>query len=95
MRGLSHAIRAEATRAGVRADVHLHDARGYATTRFLVEFGASLAEIAAIMGWDVEYATRVVRAYARQDRSVTRRILEKINSAPVKQPVKHGAAARI
>ena len=59
------------------ADLHFHDLRGTAATRFYV---AELSErvIAEIMGWEEEHVARIVRRYV--DRSAaTRAIIRQLN----------------
>jgi len=57
------------------ADLHFHDLRGTAATRFYI---AGLAEnvVADIMGWEVEHVSKILRRYV--DRNAV------INSAIVK-----------
>jgi len=58
-------------------DLHFHDLRGTAATRF---YTAGLGErvIAEIMGWDEEHVARIMRRYV--DRSAaTRAIIQRLN----------------
>jgi integrase len=60
-------------------DLHFHDLRGTAATRF---YTARLPErvIAEIMGWEEEYVSRIIRRYV--DRSAaTKAIIHQINEA--------------
>lgn len=43
-------------------DLHFHDLRGTAATRFYVA-GLSEREIAEIMGWEEESVSRIIRRY--------------------------------
>jgi integrase len=57
-------------RAAKKAGVHkrLHDLRGTAATRFVVEFEASDEEIADIMGWEQGGVARIRKRYVDGDR---------------------------
>jgi integrase len=59
------------------ADLHFHDLRGTAATRFYVA-GLSERVIAEIMGWEEEHVARIIRRYV--DRSAaTRAIIRQLN----------------
>jgi len=61
------------------ANLHFHDLRGTAATRFYVA-GLSERVIAEIMGWEEEHVTRIIRRYV--DRSAaTKAIIEQLNRA--------------
>jgi integrase len=65
------------TRGFANRDLHFHDLRGTAATRFYVA-GLSERVIAEIMGWEEEHITRITRRYV--DRSAaTRAIIAKLN----------------
>jgi integrase len=59
------------------ADLHFHDLRGTAATRFYV---AGLPErvIAEIMGWEEEHIARIIRRYVDR-RAATRQIIRQLN----------------
>jgi integrase len=58
-------------------ELHFHDLRGTAATRFYTA-GLSERVIAEIMGWEEEYVARIMRRYV--DRSAaTRAIIEQLN----------------
>jgi integrase len=58
-------------------DLHFHDLRGTAATRFYVA-GLSERVIAEIMGWEEEHVTRIIRRYV--DRSAaTKEIIRQLN----------------
>lgn len=50
--------------AGLR-DLHFHDLRGTAATRFYTA-GLNLRVIAEIMGWDEEHVAEIIKRYARR-----------------------------
>jgi integrase len=59
------------------ADLHFHDLRGTAATRFYVA-GLSERVIAEIMGWEEEHVARIIRRYV--DRSAaTKAIIRQLN----------------
>jgi integrase len=58
-------------------DLHFHDLRGTAATRFYVA-GLSERVIAEIMGWEEEHVAKIIRRYV--DRSAaTRAVIKKLN----------------
>ena len=60
-------------------DLHFHDLRGTAATRFYVA-GLSERVIAEIMGWEEEHVARILRRYV--DRAAaTKRIVRQLNRA--------------
>jgi integrase len=65
--------------AGIRRELHFHDLRGTAATRFYVA-GLPERAIAEIMGWDEEHVARIIRRYV--DRSAaTKLIIDQLNRA--------------
>jgi integrase len=59
------------------ADLHFHDLRGTAATRFYTA-GLSERVIAEIMGWEEEHVSRIIRRYV--DRSAaTRAVIAQLN----------------
>ena len=67
-------------RAGLSdANLHFHDLRGTAATRFYVA-GLSERVIAEVMGWEEEHVSRIIRRYV--DRSAaTKAIIAQLNTA--------------
>jgi integrase len=58
-------------------DLHFHDLRGTAATRFYVA-GLSERAIAEIMAWEEEHVARIIRRYV--DRAaVTKELIRQIN----------------
>jgi integrase len=55
-------------KAGLRDELHLHDARGTAATR-LFEADASLREIATHMGWSVQHTAKMIEVYVSRNPS--------------------------
>ena len=49
--------------AGIREEIHLHDCRGTCATR-LYRLNFSFKEIAAHMGWSIDYTSRMLKIYA-------------------------------
>jgi len=61
--GLSTAVqRAKAAAGWDERDLHFHDLRGTAATKFYVA-GLSVRVIAEIMGWDEEQVEKIIRRY--------------------------------
>ena len=49
--------------AGIREEIHLHDCRGTCATR-LYRLSFSFKEIAAHMGWSIDYTSKMLKIYA-------------------------------
>ncbi len=64
-------------RAGIRRELHFHDLRGTAATRFYL---ADLNErtIAKIMGWEEEHVARIIRRYVNRA-AATRQVIKLLN----------------
>ncbi len=60
-------------------DLHFHDLRGTAATKFYIA-GLSERVIAEIMGWDEEYVAKVIRRYVGRA-AATKEIIRQINQA--------------
>lgn len=60
-------------------DLHFHDARGTAATRFYLA-GLTLDEIAEILGWEKDHVERIINRYVRRDALLRARI-ERLNAA--------------
>lgn len=61
--GLNSSYTTAMERAGMaERDLHFHDLRGTAATKFYVA-GLSIRMIAEIMGWDEEYVEKIIRRY--------------------------------
>ena len=64
--------------AGMRdGDLHFHDLRGTAATRFYVA-GLSERVIAEIMGWEEEHVARIIRRYVDRT-AATKAIIRQLN----------------
>jgi integrase len=65
------------TSAGVRRELHFHDLRGTAATRFYL---GKLPErvIAEIMGWEEERVTRIIRRYVGRS-AATKQVIKLLN----------------
>jgi len=59
------------------ADLHFHDLRGTAVTRFYVA-GLSEREIAEVMGWEEEHVGRIIRRYVGRN-AATKAIIRLLN----------------
>lgn len=60
------AVREWRRKAGLREELHLHDARGTAATR-LFRADASLREVAMHMGWSVQHTAKMIEIYVQQN----------------------------
>jgi integrase len=60
-------------------DLHFHDLRGTAATRFYIA-GLSVRVIAEIMGWEEEYVERIIRRYVGRN-AATRAAIAQLNRA--------------
>jgi integrase len=60
-------------------DLHFHDLRGTAATRFYVA-GLNERIIAEIMGWEEEYVAKIIRRYVGRS-AVTKAIIAQLNQA--------------
>jgi integrase len=60
-------------------DLHFHDLRGTAATKFYV---ASLSErvVAEIMGWEEEYVAKIIRRYVGRA-AATKAVIRQLNQA--------------
>lgn len=74
---LSKSVKAWARRCGLDDRLRLYDARGTACTRLLMA-GATMAEIALVMGWSVATASRMVAIYAALDPRLADDVLVKL-----------------
>jgi integrase len=64
--------------AGMKqVDLHFHDLRGTAATRFYTA-GLSERVIAEIMGWEEAYVARIIRRYVDRG-AATRAIIRQLN----------------
>jgi integrase len=78
--GFGTAFNRAKKRAGIfDRDLHFHDLRGTAATRFYVA-GLSERQIAEIMGWEEDYVARVIRRYVGRF-AATKAMIEKLNRA--------------
>jgi integrase len=59
------------------ANLHFHDLRGTAATRFYVA-GLTERVIAEIMGWEEDYVSRIIRRYVDRG-AATRAIILQLN----------------
>jgi integrase len=60
-------------------DLHFHDLRGTAATRFYIA-GLSVRVIAEIMGWEEEYVEKIIRRYVGRN-AATKAAIEQLNRA--------------
>ena len=82
----SKMIRRWATRAGVDERLHLHDIRGTTATR-LVRANVPIEKVSIWMGWDREYAIRVVANYVALDPENMADVVELLEKQDRKQNV--------
>ena len=73
---LAHAVTYWRDRLGLRKELRFYDARGSACTR-LIFAGASLGEVAAVMGWSVKTAAQMIEVYATLDPGLADSVLVK------------------
>ncbi len=78
---LSKSVKAFARSAGLDPRLRLYDARGTACTRLLMA-GASLGEIALVMGWSMRTAARMIETYAAMDPAASDGVLVKLRGEP-------------
>jgi integrase len=62
-----------------KRDLHFHDLRGTAATRFYIA-GLPMREIAEIMGWEEEYVHRIIRRYVGRNAAIVATI-DRLNQA--------------
>ena len=74
--GLGNAIMRAKAKAGI-GDLHFHDLRGTAATRFYIA-GLSERVIAEIMGWTEESVGRILRRYVERG-AATRAVIAQLN----------------
>ena len=60
-------------------DLHFHDLRGTAATKFYVA-GLSERVIAEIMGWEEDQVARIIRRYVSRD-AATRAVIRQLDAA--------------
>jgi integrase len=63
-------------------DLHFHDLRGTATTKFYIA-GLSERVIAEIMGWEEEHVAKIIRRYVGRS-AATKAIIRQLNRAKVR-----------
>lgn len=74
---LAHAVTYWRDRLDLRKELHFYDARGSACTRLILA-GASLGEIAAVMGWGTKTAASMIEVYATLDPRLADSVLVKL-----------------
>ena len=60
-------------------DLHFHDLRGTAATKFYVA-GLTLREIAEVLGWEEEHVDRIIRRYVGRNAAL-RAMIERIDKS--------------
>ena len=65
------------SRAGVRRELHFHDLRGTAATRFYIA-GLHERVIAEIMSWEEEHVGRIIKCYVDRT-AATRQVIKLLN----------------
>jgi integrase len=76
--GLSTAVqRGKATAGWQERDLHFHDLRGTAATKFYVS-GLSIRVIAEIMGWEEDHVEKIIRRYVGRQ-AATRAAIAQLN----------------
>jgi integrase len=76
LNGLVTAVTRAKKRAGT-GDLHFHDLRGTAATRFYTA-GLTIREIAEVMAWEEEHVERIIRRYVGRS-AATRAMIAKLN----------------
>lgn len=74
--GLVTAVTRAKKRAGT-GDLHFHDLRGTAATRFYIA-GLTIREIAEVMAWEEEHVERIIRRYVGRS-AATKAMIAKLN----------------
>jgi integrase len=69
--------RAKIGAAMANRDLHFHDLRGTAATRFYIA-GLSERVIAEIMGWEEEYVAKIIRRYVGRS-AATKAAIQRLN----------------
>lgn len=78
--GLSTAVqRVKAAAKWEERDLHFHDLRGTAATKFYIA-GVPIRVIAEIMGWEEETVEKIIRRYVGRQ-AATKALIERINEA--------------
>lgn len=78
--GLNTSFTAAMKAAGMKGrDLHFHDLRGTAGTRFYVA-GLSMRVVAEIMGWEEDYVEKIIRRYVSRDAAL-KAAIETLNRA--------------
>ena len=78
--GLNSSMETPMEKSGLsERDLHFHDLRGTAATKFYVA-GLSIRVIAEIMGWEEEYVEKIIRRYVDRSAAV-RAAIKQINEA--------------
>lgn len=80
---LSKSVKEWVRKAGLDERLRFYDARGTACTRLLLA-GASLSEIALVMGWSIETTAAMIQVYASLDPQATDSVLVKLSDARAK-----------
>lgn len=81
---MAHAVTYWRDRLGLRKELHFYDARGSACTRLILA-GASLGEIAAVMGWGAKTAASMIEVYATLDPRLADSVLVKLEQVRAAQ----------
>lgn len=74
---LGDAVSEARDRLKMRGELRLYDARGTAATRLLMA-GATLQEIATVMGWSIKHAASVIERYAALTPEMSDGVAEKL-----------------
>jgi len=75
--GFGTAFQRAKDRAGIGGELHFHDLRGTAATRFYTA-GIEERAIAEIMGWEEEYVAKIIRKYVGRN-AATKALIAKID----------------
>jgi integrase len=89
--GIQTAIKRAKARAGMsNTNLHFHDLRGTAATKFYVA-GLSLRVIAEILAWDEDHVEKIVRRYVGRW-AATREVIRLLSRTPARTNGDHGSA---
>jgi integrase len=77
--GFGTAFNRAKKRAGIVADLHFHDLRGTAATKFYLA-NLSKREIAEILGWSEEQVDRIIRRYVGRS-AATKALIRRLNQS--------------
>lgn len=89
--GLSSSFYGARKKSGIRKNLHIHDLRGTAATKFFA-INVELSDIAQILAWEEKSVRSIIKKYVGKD-ALKARVLNRITTASVKPIVKRPDSA--